>query len=78
MEFEVEFLPLVHPNEGDASEIGVEYVADAAGERVRGRLAEEVAHVRTRDYLQCSSTHPALNNDNHLHLFINEQIKYGA
>ncbi len=59
--FIVEFLPLVHPDLGEARVVVVDDFARSPGERVRRRFAENVAHVRTRDYEQRALTHPHLH-----------------
>ncbi len=63
IEFEVEVLPVVHPDEGDAGQVGVEDAVDAAGEGVRTRLAEDVRHVRARRRLDAAAALPDLQKD---------------
>ena len=48
VEAKVEVTPLVQPDGGQAGIVAVDHLGGAAGEGVRRRLAEDVAHVRAR------------------------------
>lgn len=61
----VELLPFVEPDFCEARIVVVDDAAGAAGERVGRRLAEHVAHVRTRRDLQPPAAHPHLPVPSH-------------
>lgn len=53
-------LPVVEPDLSEARVVVVDDAAGAAGEGVGRGLAEHVAHVRARSYLQAAPAHPHL------------------
>ena len=58
IELEVKLSPVVHPHERHPGEIPVEYIVDAAGERVRRRLAKDVTDVGAGRYLDAAAALP--------------------
>ena len=57
---EEELLPLVQPDLGEPGVVVVDNLGRAAGERVRGRLAEHVAHVRAGGDQELAAASPNL------------------
>ena len=57
----VKVSPLVHPHLGNSGRVLVDDLGDPAGERVRGLVPENVAHVGTGNNLQDASALPNLD-----------------
>jgi hypothetical protein len=62
VEFEVKFLPVVHPHEGDPCQVWVQHFTDSTGESIRRGFAEQVANVGAWRNLDTASTLPHLQD----------------
>jgi hypothetical protein len=60
IEFEIKFIPIVHPDKGYAGQIGVQDGIHSAGECVRAGFAEYVRHVRAWRRFHAPTTLPNL------------------